>query len=149
MIAATPLCLHAVATTPAGLMELIRSYCSIRIGHPVLAKGMAPALHVSGPAQRSLLSTEAPLLDRHYPVYRKDVLAFAYECCKANGGAAGVDGQTFEDIEAYGKEQWLDAALGREHQPPLGGRSSATLVEEEEPIRLTSVEYATRMPPGH
>ena len=26
-------------------------------------------------------------------VYRKDVLAFAYECCKANGGAAGVDGQ--------------------------------------------------------
>ena len=42
-------------------------------------------------------------------VYRKDVLAFAYECCKANGGAAGVDGQTFEDIEAYGRERWLDA----------------------------------------
>ncbi len=35
-------------------------------------------------------------------VYRKDVLAFAYECCKANGGAAGVDSQTFEDIAAYG-----------------------------------------------
>ena len=33
-------------------------------------------------------------------VYRKDVLAFAYERCKANGGAAGVDGQTFEGIEA-------------------------------------------------
>jgi len=41
-------------------------------------------------------------------VYRRDVLAFAYECCKANGGAAGVDGQTFEDIEAYGRERWLD-----------------------------------------
>jgi group II intron reverse transcriptase/maturase len=41
-------------------------------------------------------------------VYRKDVLAFAYDCCKANGGAAGVDGQTFEDIEAYGRERWLD-----------------------------------------
>jgi RNA-directed DNA polymerase len=41
-------------------------------------------------------------------VYRKDVLAFAYECCKANSGAAGVDGQTFEDIEAYGEERWLD-----------------------------------------
>jgi len=53
-VATTPLCLHAVATTPAGLMELVRSYCSIRVGHPVLAKGMAPALHVSGPAQRSL-----------------------------------------------------------------------------------------------
>jgi len=41
-------------------------------------------------------------------MYRKDVLAFAYECCKANGGAAGVDGQTFEHIEAYGTERWLD-----------------------------------------
>ena len=41
-------------------------------------------------------------------VYRKDVLAFAYQCCKANGGAAGVDGQSFEDIEEYGVERWLD-----------------------------------------
>src|SRR5258707_2569006 len=41
-------------------------------------------------------------------VYRKDVLRFAYECCKANGGAAGVDDQPFEDIEAYGAERWLD-----------------------------------------
>jgi RNA-directed DNA polymerase len=41
-------------------------------------------------------------------VYRGDVLAFAYACCKANGGAAGVDGQSFEDIEEYGVERWLD-----------------------------------------
>jgi len=41
-------------------------------------------------------------------VYRKDVLAFAYERCKANGGAAGVDNPTFENIEAYGNERWLD-----------------------------------------
>jgi hypothetical protein len=41
-------------------------------------------------------------------VYRKDVLTFAYECCKAKGGAAGVDGQRFEDIEAYGAERWMD-----------------------------------------
>jgi group II intron reverse transcriptase/maturase len=41
-------------------------------------------------------------------VYRKDVLTYASACCKANGGAAGVDGQTFEDIEAYGAERWLD-----------------------------------------
>ena len=41
-------------------------------------------------------------------VYRKDVLAYAYERCKANGGAAGVDDQTFEDIEQYGVERWLD-----------------------------------------
>jgi group II intron reverse transcriptase/maturase len=41
-------------------------------------------------------------------VYRKDVLIFAYERCEANGGAAGVDEQTFEDIERYGVERWLD-----------------------------------------
>ena len=40
-------------------------------------------------------------------VYRKDVLTFAYECCKANGGAAGVDTHTFEAIEVYGAERWL------------------------------------------
>jgi group II intron reverse transcriptase/maturase len=40
-------------------------------------------------------------------VYREDVLAFAYRRCKANGGAAGVDGQSFKDIEAYGVEWWL------------------------------------------
>jgi group II intron reverse transcriptase/maturase len=40
-------------------------------------------------------------------VYRSDVLAYAYVCCKANGGVAGVDGQTFVDIEAYGLNRWL------------------------------------------
>src|SRR5712691_837819 len=41
-------------------------------------------------------------------VYRRDVLAYAYERCKANGGAGGEDNQTFEDIDAYGAERWLD-----------------------------------------
>ena len=41
-------------------------------------------------------------------VYRRDVLAHAYQRCEANGGAAGVDNQTFEGIEGYGKERWLD-----------------------------------------
>ena len=38
-------------------------------------------------------------------VYRGDVLAFAYSCSSANGGAPGVDGQTFADIEPYGLER--------------------------------------------
>jgi len=41
-------------------------------------------------------------------VYRGDVLGFAYQCCQANGGAAGVDNQSLEDIEAYGVERWLE-----------------------------------------
>ena len=40
-------------------------------------------------------------------VYRPDVLLHAYERCRANAGAAGVDNQTFADIEAYGVAQWL------------------------------------------
>ena len=41
-------------------------------------------------------------------VYREDGLTFAHACCQANGGAAGVDDQTFADIEAYGVKRWLD-----------------------------------------
>ena len=40
-------------------------------------------------------------------VYRWDVLAYAYDCCRANGGTAGVDGQTFADIEKCGRRFWL------------------------------------------
>lgn len=41
-------------------------------------------------------------------VYRNDVLQHAYACCRANQGAAGVDGERFEDIETYGVERWLE-----------------------------------------
>jgi len=70
---------------------------------PVSVQKLQTALHAK--------AKEAPgfrfyaLYDK---VYRKDVLAFAFQCCKANGGAAGADGQTFEEIEAYGVERWLD-----------------------------------------
>lgn len=40
-------------------------------------------------------------------LYREDILAHAYACCRANKGAPGVDGQSFGDIEAYGVERWL------------------------------------------
>ncbi len=41
-------------------------------------------------------------------VYRRDVLQAAWRQCRTNGGASGVDGQTFADIEQYGVERWLD-----------------------------------------
>ena len=40
-------------------------------------------------------------------VYRDDVLWVAHRRCLINGGAAGVDGQTFDDIETYGVVKWL------------------------------------------
>ncbi len=43
----------------------------------------------------------------HDKVYRADILEFAYRLCKTNGGAAGVDSQSFADIAAYGVGRWL------------------------------------------
>jgi RNA-directed DNA polymerase len=42
-------------------------------------------------------------------VYRADILAHAYALSKRHGGAPGVDGVTFEDIEGDGLERWLAA----------------------------------------
>ena len=43
----------------------------------------------------------------HDKISREDILAHAYAQCHSNKGAPGVDGQDFEDIEAYGVQRWL------------------------------------------
>jgi RNA-directed DNA polymerase len=42
-------------------------------------------------------------------IYRPDILEHAYALARQNDGAPGVDGVTFEMIEASGKEGWLAA----------------------------------------
>ena len=53
-VASGLLCVHAIAITPAGPMELVRSSFSIANGLPCEKVRSAPAIIVSGPAQRSL-----------------------------------------------------------------------------------------------
>jgi hypothetical protein len=53
-------------------------------------------------------------------VYRADILAHAYALSKQHGGAPGVDGVTFEDIERDGRERWQAAVREAQHEQPLG-----------------------------
>lgn len=46
-------------------------------------------------------------------VWRTDILAHAYDLARANQGAPGVDGMTFDQIEAQGRADWL-RRLGEE-----------------------------------
>ena len=41
-------------------------------------------------------------------VYRRDILAHAYDRCRSKNGAAGVDGVSFEQIEEQGLAAWLE-----------------------------------------
>ena len=40
-------------------------------------------------------------------LYRRDVLEHAYDRCRVNNGAPGVDRQAFRDIKEYGVDHWL------------------------------------------
>ena len=69
---------------------------------PELVQRLRTALHTKAkeqPEYRFYL-----LYDK---IYRRDILEHAYRSCKANKGAAGVDGVGFEAIEAYGEDRWL------------------------------------------
>ena len=69
---------------------------------PEKVRKLQEALHAKAKA-----SAQYRFYTLYDKVHRPDVLAFAYHCCRHNGGAAGVDGQTFADVEAYGLEKWL------------------------------------------
>jgi len=61
-------------------------------------------------------------------LYREDLLAHAYEKCRANRGAPGVDGQDFADIESYGVERLLPTRTMNLVIILSGGRPGAATV---------------------
>ena len=86
------------------------------------AKAKPP--RADGPSDRSTLNSNIGWSDPHVPtggakssfrldslydkVSRKDVLWDAWTRCRINGGAPGIDGQTFADIEKSGVTEWLN-----------------------------------------
>jgi len=69
---------------------------------PISVQKLQAALHAKAKAE-----PEYRFYALYDKLYRPDVLAHAYDRCRANKGAPGVDGQTFEDIERYGRDRWL------------------------------------------
>ena len=69
---------------------------------PKSVQALQMALHAK--AKGSATTRFYSLYDQ---VVRMDVLLHAYAQCRSNGGAAGVDGQTFEAIEASGVGSWI------------------------------------------
>ena len=69
---------------------------------PLRVQKLQMALHAKAKAE-----TDYRFYALYDKLYREDILAHAYACCRSNKGAPGVDGQSFEDVEAYGVEQWL------------------------------------------
>jgi hypothetical protein len=74
-VASGPLCLHAVATTPAGPTEPVRSYHSVVISLPRASGRSAPASTFSRPAQRSLTLRPACSLSRHSDLFTPEASA--------------------------------------------------------------------------
>ena len=72
------------------------------LGAPERVRGLQTALHVKAKGDPGFRFYT--LSDK---VWREDVLAVAWQAVRRNGGACGVDGETFERIEERGVDGWL------------------------------------------
>jgi RNA-directed DNA polymerase len=68
---------------------------------------------------------------RFYALYdkicRPDILSYAYDLARSNKGAPGIDGVSFESIEAgEGKEPWR-MPYDKEHRKAVYGKTVRTV----------------------
>lgn len=89
---------------------------AVRLATPEKIRDLQKALYLRAKESPSLRFYS--LYDK---VYRKDVLHHAYARCRANHGAAGPDGKTFEDLERNGVEallsQLTEQLKGKTYRP--------------------------------
>jgi RNA-directed DNA polymerase len=74
----------------------------VSLATPAKLRRLQRALYVA--AKRDPVRRFHVLYDK---VWREDILAHAYALSCENGGAPGVDGVTFAQIETYGVDRWL------------------------------------------
>lgn len=77
---------------------------AMSLATPATVEKLQSALHAKAKA-----SPQFRFYQLYDKLYREDVLRHAYCLCRANGGAPGVDGETFERIAELGEEAWLGA----------------------------------------
>src|SRR6267143_1742217 len=63
-------------------------------------------------------------------VYREDILNHAYALARANHGAPGVDGESFEDIESGGLAEWMNGV----------GEELRNRTYQPQPVRRVTIE---------
>ena len=124
-VASGPLNKHAVATTPAGPMELVRSYCPTVTGLPRIQGGSAPASAVSRPAQRLLTLRPAHSLSRHATLLHRRLQQLHYfrrcfGCYRAErtSSRAGLAPAVDQRLFTAHSNQWLTRVTVR--SPPNG-----------------------------
>jgi hypothetical protein len=101
-VASGLLCVHAVAITPAGSMELVRSSISIDCGLPCEKVRSAPAIVFSGPAQRSLMLRPARSPSRHatLSIESSDSFVASAAVSIATGWSEPVPGREFHPLKS-------------------------------------------------
>jgi len=96
------LCVHAVAITPAGSMELVRSSVSIASGLPRVTVRSAPAIVFSRPAQRSLMLWPARSPSRLATLYIESSDSFVASAAAsiATGWSEPVPGRELHPLKS-------------------------------------------------
>jgi hypothetical protein len=93
---------HAIATTPAGSMKLVRSSISIVCGLPCVTVRSAPAIVFSGPAQHSLILWPARSPSRLATLYTESSDSFVTSTAAsiATGWSESVPGRELHPLKS-------------------------------------------------
>src|SRR5206468_1911221 len=123
-VASGLLCLHAIAITPAGSIELVRSSLSMDSGLPCVTVRSAPALVLSGPAQRSLTLRPARSPSRLATLYIESSDSFVASTAASisTGWSEPVPGRELHPLKSSAFHGALFRQLAANHSRMVSNR---------------------------